>query len=1361
MWEKIVLNLLSNAFKFTFEGEIAVSVTAHENLAVLTVRDTGTGIPASELPRLFERFHRIEGARGRSFEGSGIGLALVQELVKLHGGTIGVDSTEGEGTAFTVSIPFGTAHLRAHSVEAKSDAASSALRAQAYVEEALRWLPGGSSSEEILAANLSEPPPVAAVTGERARIVLAEDNADMRDYVSRLLGGRHEIEAVADGEAALAALRRRRPDLVLTDIMMPRLDGFGLIRAIRDDPELRDLPVIVLSARAGEEASIEGLEAGADDYLVKPFAARELIARIDSNLALARLRREAAERERELRNRFETVVKHLPIGAGLFGPDGKIVLDNAEFRRFVPNALIPSRDANAGEWIGYHPDGRRIEKSDYVGARALRGEVVQGVEFLYRAPDGEECWTRLSGIPIRNADGQTTAALVTILDIDDTKRAEIKIRESADALHRQLEERETLLRALPVGVFVAHDPQCTSISMNPAGAAMLRIAEDANASKTGPEGEQLPFRVFKDGVEVRNEDLPMQRAARVGEPVVGEEFQIQFADGDTTTLYEFAEPLFDGEGKVRGSIGVFVDITERKRAAEALAALAGEREATLGQLTEGVIVTDARGQITFVNKAAEELHGVKMLGVPPDQYSDAYHLLTEDGRPYPPRELPLARAVLNGETVLDARWLIRRPDGSEIMAIGSARPILGPEGEQIGAVLTLRDDTKRLAAESALRESEAFKSAILETALDCIVSIDERSRIIEFNPAAERVFGYTRAAAIGKSMPDLIMPPEFRERHHQGLARYLATGDAQVLGKRIEVTAMRSDGTHFPVELAITRTAGGGPALFTAYLRDITERKRAEDRLRESEARFRNMADNAPVMVWTTDPTGYCTYLSRSWYEFTGQTPETGLGFGWLDATHPDDKAEAERIFIAANAKREAFRLEYRLLRTDGEYRWAIDAASPRFGPDGEFLGYVGSVIDITERKDVEDAQRRLNELLKQRVAEEIAERAKTEEQLRQAQKMEAIGHLTGGVAHDFNNLLTIVIGNLESLQRHLPANSPDRLRRSTENAMLGAKRAATLTQRLLAFSRRQPLEPKPVDINKVVSGMSDMLGRTLGESIEVQTVLAGGLWRIEVDPNQLESTLLNLVVNARDAMPSGGRLTIETANAHLDEAYAAKETEVIPGQYVVLCVSDTGTGMSKEVLSRAFEPFFTTKATGHGTGLGLSQVYGFVKQSGGHVKIYSEPGEGTTVKIYLPRFVGAEDEQDPVPATVPDGQHAETILVVEDDDGVREYTSEILRELGYRILEAHDGPSALRQLDRHKVDLLFTDVGLPGMNGRQLVDAARKQHPKLKVLFTTGYARNAIVHHGRLDPGVQMIGKPFTYADLAAKVRSVIDGNR
>ncbi|WP_066658322.1 MULTISPECIES: CHASE3 domain-containing protein [unclassified Sphingomonas] len=393
-------------------------------------------------------------------------------------------------------------------------------------------------------------------------------------------------------------------------------------------------------------------------------------------------------------------------------------------------------------------------------------------------------------------------------------------------------------------------------------------------------------------------------------------------------------------------------------------------------------------------------------------------------------------------------------------------------------------------------------------------------------------------------------------------------------------------------------------------------------------------------------------------------------------------------------------------------------------------------------------------------LTEEAATRAEAEAKVRQMQKLESIGQLTGGVAHDFNNMLAIVIGSLDMARRRLTSD-PDRARDNLDNAMEGAERAAQLTQRLLAFSRQQPLAPKAVDANKLVGGMSELLRRTIGENIRVETVLAGGLWPAFIDGAQLENAVLNLCVNARDAMPDGGRLTIETACTHLDDGYAAAHNEVTPGQYVMVSVTDTGTGMPPEVIERAFDPFYTTKGVGKGTGLGLSQVYGFVKQSSGHVKIYSEPGVGTTVKLYIPRHFGdaeaAPGETGPI--DLPRAQGDEVILVVEDEERVRHMSVDTLRELGYVVVQASDANQALTVLTiQPRIDLLFTDIVMPDMNGRVLSDRAREQRPGLKVLYTTGYTRNAIVHNGMLDHDVAFIAKPFTVQQLATKIREVLD---
>ena len=423
---------------------------------------------------------------------------------------------------------------------------------------------------------------------------------------------------------------------------------------------------------------------------------------------------------------------------------------------------------------------------------------------------------------------------------------------------------------------------------------------------------------------------------------------------------------------------------------------------------------------------------------------------------------------------------------------------------------------------------------------------------------------------------------------------------------------------------------------------------------------------------------------------------------------------------------------------------------------------------DVTSRKRAEEALQRLNETLERRVADALAERMKeqqrlriTEEALRQSQKMEAVGQLTGGIAHDFNNLLTGIMGSLELLHTRMNQGRLRDADRYILAAQAASRRAASLIHRLLAFSRRQTLDPKPTDVNRLVVGMEELFRRTVGPQISLDVVTAGGLWSALIDAPQLENALLNLCINARDAMPDGGRITIETANKWLDER-AASERDLPPGQYLSVCVTDTGAGMTPDVIAQAFDPFFTTKPMGQGTGLGLSMVYGFVRQSGGQVRIYSEVGHGTTMCLYLPRHFASEDDRlaaAPPPEETPSAA-GETVLVVDDEPTIRMLLADVLNGQGYTAIEAEEGAMALRILQSDaRVDLLITDVGLPGgMNGRQLADAARVTRPDLKVLFITGYAENAIIGNAQLAPGMQLLTKPFVMEELAGRIRSMID---
>jgi PAS domain S-box-containing protein len=508
--------------------------------------------------------------------------------------------------------------------------------------------------------------------------------------------------------------------------------------------------------------------------------------------------------------------------------------------------------------------------------------------------------------------------------------------------------------------------------------------------------------------------------------------------------------------------------------------------------------------------------------------------------------------------------------------------------------------------------------------------------------------------------------------------------------------------------------------------------------------------------------------LSPSARAMYGLTEFDGRYDSWIATVHREDQVRLRAtIQNALTAKQREFELDFRIVRpNDKELRWILARRLVFYDEAGKPVRVVGVSIDVTDQKRATAQLRAFTETLEAAVKDRTRQleaeneaRRKAEELLRQSQKMDAIGQLTGGVAHDFNNVLAVIISGINLLERRL-ARGED-VKRLIDGISDAAYRAAGLTHRLLAFSRQLPLAPTAIDANQMVKSISELLRQTLGEATVLETVLAGGLWKTHADAGQLENAILNLAINARDAMPDGGKVTIETLNCYLDDDYVSNYPDLNAGQYVMIAVSDEGTGMLPETMDRAIDPFFTTKAVGKGTGLGLSQVYGFVKQSKGHLKLYSEIGHGTAVKIYLPRYYGVEQVADVAAvARQPErrGTSSEVILVVEDEDRIREVTTEALRELGYTALPAASAKQALRILEsRPEIGLLFTDIVMPDMNGRRLAEAALKLRPKLKVLYTTGYTRNAVVHNGVLDPGVNFIAKPFTVDQLGQKIREVL----
>lgn len=699
------------------------------------------------------------------------------------------------------------------------------------------------------------------------------------------------------------------------------------------------------------------------------------------------------------------------------------------------------------------------------------------------------------------------------------------------------------------------------------------------------------------------------------------------------------------------------------------------------------------------------------------------------------------------KTTFDLEHRVVRSDGTVGWTQSRAVPLLGAAGEIIEWFGAASDISARRDAEAALQESEAKlrklnatlerqvnertaeRDRMWDTSPDLLVAVDFNGMFRRVNPAWTTVLGYEPDELIGHHVNEFVVPTD----HDKTVDAYETAAAGNQL--RIENRYRHKDGSN----RTISWVAAPAGDITYATGRDVTGEREMEARLHD-EQDFARLALSAVggVGVWTYDVATDLFFCDAAVSALYGLDPERGAAGlpreEFLANVHPQDRISLQKTMSGGLQRSGDLELEYRLVHPDGSIRWVLSRGHTYFDDNGKPVRRTGVGVDMTGQRQIED-------------------------QLRQAQKMEAVGQLTGGLAHDFNNLLTGMMGNLELLQLRLERGKLDDAERFINAAQGAGRRAASLTQRLLAFSRRQTLDPKPTDVNRLIAGMEDLLRRTVGSTANIEVVGAAGLWPAMIDATQLESAILNLCINARDAMPEGGRITIETANTSLDDR-AALERDLPPGQYLSVCVTDTGTGMSPATIERAFEPFYTTKPIGQGTGLGLSMIYGFARQSGGQVRISSELGQGTTICIYLPRYAGdalpSDQEEAVATAALASG---ETILVVDDEATIRHLIDEVLDEQGYTVIGAADGAAGIKVLQSGaKIELLITDVGLPnGMNGRQVADAARSLRPDLKVLFITGYADNAAVGNGHLEPGMALLTKPFTMQGLAAKVAEMI----
>ncbi len=859
-------------------------------------------------------------------------------------------------------------------------------------------------------------------------------------------------------------------------------------------------------------------------------------------------------------------------------------------------------------------------------------------------------------------------------------------------------------------------------------------------------------------------------------------------------------PVLDESGRPAGVIAVVIETTERVQA-DRRAASERERLLQAFEQAPGFIIA-MRGpdhRVEFVNAAhrqvfsSDDWRGRTIREAFPDLEGQGFFEILDEvfttGRRYVADATPVT---------------FRQPDGAiesrHLTFVYEATR--DADGQIVGVLCEGSDVSESHAAQEALRRSEARFRTALEIGTVGAITFNLDGGLIDANDAFLAMSGYSRADLEdgGLSLQSLTAP-EWRG----AVDKALADLDQAVETAPGQKEYLRRDGSRWWGLFAAKRLQDGVGFKFVI---DITEQKQAELALREQTAALEALNRTAATTAIERDLDRVVQTVTDAGVELSGA--QFGAFF------YNDDDPAGERYRLYALSGEDDVLAQFPMPRI-------TEMVSPTFGGEGivrsddikrdprhwggaPFLGRPPDDLPITsclaapvvsrtgevlgalmfghaaaamftqahERRvaglaaqaaiAIDNARlfqavQAANETLEERVAQRTQELTEAHEALRQAQKMEAVGQLTGGIAHDFNNLLMGISGSLELIERGLAKHGVTGLERYVHGAQASARRAASLTQRLLAFSRRQTLDPRPTDINRLILGLEDMIRRTVGPSIEVEVVGQAGLWPARVDAAQLENAILNLAINGRDAMPQGGRITIETANKWLD-ARGARERELSPGQYLSICVTDTGAGIPKDIVERIFDPFFTTKPIGEGTGLGLSMVHGFVRQSGGQVRVYSEPGEGTTLCLYLPRYMGEADAEAPREAAVPELGSGETVLVIDDEPTVRMLMKDVLSEAGYRVLEAQDGPSGLRYLQTGQpLDLLITDVGLPGgMNGRQVADAARMSRPGLKVLFVTGFAENAVLGNGHLPPGMEVITKPFLVADLAAKVGEIIE---
>jgi len=900
------------------------------------------------------------------------------------------------------------------------------------------------------------------------------------------------------------------------------------------------------------------------------------------------------------------------------------------------------------------------------------------------------------------------------------EQAEAGRRQTMDALRLSTAVLEGVVENSPSPIWIS-DENGIMIRMNRACRELLHASDEELVGK---------YNVFEDRIVERQGAMPLVKSVfEKGETVCftlrynpAQLRPLQPETAGERVLEVTISPVPDSQGRIVHAIVQCLDITERMVRTQQIRQLSNEQRAILNTIGMGICFTRNR-KVQWANPSFSSMFGYEpgeLEGVDTGVFysnPEDYRRVGEEGY-----------ARISGGGVYATEAPMRKKDGTPALCSITGQAV-NPQDPGEGSIWVLHDITERRQAEEQLRESEERFRRLANAAQEGII-IQQGGLILEANEAACRMFGFGLHEAVGRNVLDFLVPGS-------------VTPAVKMIGQEethAEALGIRKDESVFPLELfGRTITLRSGKAWIISA-RDLSRQRQAEEALRSSEERFKRLVQNSSDIIAVMDEEGMITSISDSVEGVLGYQAEQVTGTKAFDIVHPGDR-ERTMVFFrnALNQKTGSIHwAEYRLRHRNGNWT-VVESVATNLLRDPVVRGIVLNVRDVTERKNAE------------------LEKQKLQEQLQQAMKMEAVGRLAGGVAHDFNNLLTVITGYVELARVKLKPLDP--LYRTVEGIQKAAESAAALTRQLLAFSRRQIIEPKVVNLNDLIRSLAKMLTRVIGEDVELDTVLQEGLGSVEVDPGQFEQVLVNLSVNARDAMPDGGRLVVETSNCELDEEYCSRHPDVQPGRYVLLAVSDTGHGMSDDVKRHLFEPFFTTKHKGQGTGLGLATTFGIVKQAGGAIEAYSEVGRGTTFKIYLP---SVQEEAAPLVTEAHAAEMVkgkETILLVEDDENVRDVALNMLEHLGYRVLTAANGGEAFLLMEKHAADvaMLMTDVVMPGMNGRELAERLLKLKPALNVLFTSGYTENVIVHHGILESSLNFIGKPYTMQALARKIREVL----